>query len=1141
MREIYQAGYGRRLSKASVTLLALAFCKLSGAATTQLSDIPLANAGTATILPNIMFILDDSGSMAWNYLPDGEPSGIDKYCSGINLIYYNPAVNYVPPKNADGTSKTSYNTLARWQATPKDGYGALTSDTTDLTDDWQWNGWAWVHGARNYSFYYNSATKYCKSSTSSQCQATQTSTYNTPRVYCTTKVEINTSTTSYPGANGETRTYDEEMTNFANWYAWYRTRIQVMKTAMSLAFADVRGTPNTSDPTDQNYLHARVGFTTINERTVNSGARYLPIANFDSAQKSSFYSKMFAIDPDGNTPLLGALSKAGRLYAGTVGTDPIQYSCQRNFTILTTDGYWNQEETGYGAYKENNTTLVGDQDGVSATAVTRPEYEPYRSTNTLADVAYYYYHNDLRSSMTNNVPPAGTNEKVDDQATWQHMTTFTVGLGANGTLTYVDGYKTATSGDYYSIAQGSGKNWPNARTNTGKERIDDLWHAAVNGRGTYFSARDPESLVDGLTTALGAMKSSTGSGAAAATSNLQPTAGDNFIYIANYRTVNWDGDLSAYSFDLSTGAVLSTLSWAAAAKLKDMIAGDGNSDTRTIYSWDSATATKLESFTWSNLSTAQQNYLKPSVLTSKLSQYDDWSDDDKTAATGESLLKYLRGQDRNEDQDRDASYGTYYRLYRDREKIMGDIVHSQPIYVQESFYDYYDTGYSSFKTSIASRSPTVYVAANDGMLHAFNASDGTERWAYIPPVVLPNLYRLADKAYATNHRFFIDGPIAISDIKDGSSWKTILVGALGKGGRGYYALDITDPSAPKGLWNYTADDNSDVGYTYGLPIVTKLTDGTWVVVVASGYNNVPEGSAYSDADGHGHVFVLNAATGALIRDIDTNVGSTSTPAGLAYLNVKVNDFQTDNTAVAAYGGDLLGNMWRFDLDTGATSKVVDLPGTNQPITVAPEIGEVDGKTVLYFGTGRYLGADDMDDTPTQSFYAIKDDGTTEVNVVSQMTKQTMSTSGVVTGTASIDWSDGFGWYLDLPTSKERVNLQAQLFFGTILFASIIPTATECEPGGTGNLYALDALSGFAVEGATWSKRAFSSPIVGLTVYKLPGGTAKVSVVTADGKVNGTVPGAPSGGIPPEVPIGAGSGSSGRESSGWRVMWRELTN
>lgn len=1156
------------------------------AAVTDLATVPLANATAITVLPNIMFIQDDSGSMDGDFMPDYVSSNYcrDNYtedgdtndaldtckagdapyfASAFNGVYYNPLVDYTPPANADGSSKTSYNSAALWGVVPKDGYGVQFTGTTNLLTGYPErvacnlsspnpaqlndttkcksqldaaNTYLYPDATYKYMsykngapFYYTVSVEWCRQRNATgpdknfgqagDCQAKKTSTYKYVRYYNWSRKNIVSANAPFPGANGSTRTYDQEMTNFANWYAWYRTRMQMAKTSIGLSFKDVRGTPNPADATDSNYFHARVGLTAISEKGTTDGAKFLAINDFNgndaSTQKGKFYSRLYALNPGTYTPLRGALAKAGKIYAGVLGADPIQYSCQRNFAIMTTDGYWNtnEEVTGTGASSYGPDKIdgsdVGDQDG----AATKPSWDKLGKANTLADVAYYYYHTDLRPGMADEVTPVGTNPDVDDVSKQQHMTTFTVGLGVDGTLNYQSGYKTSITGDYYDIVQGT-KWWPDPIANTADERIDDLWHAAVNGRGTYFSARDPAALQDGIKTALGNMGSGPGSGAAAATSNLEPTPGDNGIYIAKYRTFNWDGELNAYSIDLSTGAISATSSWEASALLQTKISPTGNSDTRTIYIDEGGI---FKQFTYANLSATEKAYFNSAFQNAPagLNQYSEWSADQKAAATGDTLVNYLRGQFNYENQD-----GATQKLYRDREKVLGDIVHSQPIYVKAPPYSFADTGYATFKSSNASRLPTLYAAGNDGMLHAFDTENGTERWAYVPPMVMPNLWRLADEEYGNNHRFYLDGPLISTDAYIGGSWKTILIGGMGAGGRGYYAVDVTNPTSPLPMWNFTVNEKENLGYSYGVPFVTKLADGTWVAVVTSGYNNVSPG------DGKGHVFVLNLADGSVLKDIDTGVGSTTNPSGLARLNVVINNFSLDNTAVAAYGGDLYGNMWRFDLDAGTASKLADF-GSNKPIMAAPEVGDIDGDRVVFFGTGRYLGQSDLSTTGTQSIYGIKDDGSTTISSTSNLVGQTVDVGGAISKNP-VDWSTKFGWFVDLPVAGERVAIDLQLYFGTLTVATVIPAATECLSSGTSRLYQLDyKTGGYVGDVATAGYTEFTSPIVGLTVVKLPTGTPVVYPVTADGqKPNPTI---------------LKFGPSGSTLGTKRVLWRELTN
>jgi type IV pilus assembly protein PilY1 len=1214
----------------SATSLALLLAGPTPAnAATDLSDIPLINSTSVTVLPNIFFIFDNSGSMSGNSMPDyvtddhckrnntqrrncveGDPPF---YAGAFNGIYYDPTITYSPPRDAAGNVKAGWTGwLASggvWTAVPRDGYKILSTSTINLTTGYPERVWcnsAWtvcrssIDAANNYTYpdntYYNARTIYgaplyytatvewCDAGGSpwgsGTCQARQTSVFNKVKYSNWQEVRIVPTTTSYAKAVtrtdclGATCTYTEEMANFANWYAWYRTREQMMKTTMSLVFNDVRGTPDLIDPLDKNYFHARVGFTTISNTGTTDGDGYLAINNFDgqtvgtTTQRGKFFDRLFKAHGSSYTPLRGALTKAGRIYGGKIGADPIQYSCQRNYAILSTDGYWNtgSETASYTAKKLDGTSAIGEMDGAatcntSTTALpkcndsgtcdavpTRPECDTLQKYSSLADIAYYYYHTDLRPAnadgscirpfCTNNVPPTGSVKTTEDVATWQHMTTFTVGLGVDGVLGYQDGYKTALTGDYASI-KGGALSWPdpqsettdpNYTSNTVTERIDDLWHAAVNGRGTYFRADNPRSLAAGLRKALSEMDAKTGAGASAAASSLQPTAGDNYAYVASYRTIKWDGDVAAYTIDPVSGAVSASPLWQAQPLLNSRITGtcvDG--DTRTIYTG----STTIKPFTWADLSTTERAFFD----TSKLDQWAGWSSDDRSAATGETLVNYLRGHGLYENQDRDSAFATacpsYRRLYRDRENVLGDIVHSQPVYMKQPKFNFTDSGYAAFKAT--PRDARLYIAGNGGMLHAFDATSGDERWAYIPPIALKNMYKLAGEFYAVNHQYFLDGPITVADINDGG-WKTILVGALGKGGRGIYALDVsgTGVGYPKVLWNFsaegpdgvanTADDIPNLGYTYAMPLVTKLKDGTWVVVIASGYNNVPNLPSSGDfpsADGVGRVFVIRAVDGVLLKTISTGVGSPANPSGLSGLNYHVLNLATDNTAERAYGGDLFGNLWGFDLDAGTAYKIASL---GKPITSPPQISEIDTNTVLFFGTGRYLGQTDLDPVPPATVYAIKDNDGGAVITEADLVEQTMSGSRTLT-TNSVDWNTKSGWFVDL-LAGELVHLPAQLYGSVLIVGTVSPAASACEPGGTGYVYGFDYRTGSSSDNKadTVAGTYYASPLVGFTVFQTTTGQGKLLVVSGSGSME-------SKDTPPEPGMGRGKGT--------RVIWHEM--
>lgn len=575
------------------------------------------------------------------------------------------------------------------------------------------------------------------------------------------------------------------------------------------------------------------------------------------------------------------------------------------------------------------------------------------------------------------------------------------------------------------------------------------------------------------------MRSRTGAAAAVATSRLEPVAGDNQVFLASYRSVAWDGELEARSIDPDSGKVSSTVLWSARDKLRSQLEGGA----RIILTDDAAArdGSRLKPFTWGALSADEKALFgKLCAPDARLSQCAELDAAQLSAIDGEKLIAYLRGSERDADS---AS-----ALFRRRERVLGDIVNAQPLYVAAPPFHYADAGYLAYQAA-TSRPPMVYAAANDGMLHAFRASGedaGSEAWAYVPALVLPALYRLADRNYAARHRYLLDGSPVAGDICPtapaaacaAGEWRTILVGGYGAGGRGYYALDITDPAAPRALWQYTAADDADLGLSFGNPVIAKRADGGWVVAFTSGYNNTGPG------DGGGYLFVLDAASGRPLHKIATGAGSSDAPSGLARISAWV-DSPSDNTASRLYGGDLLGNVWRFDIDKGRAARLAQLGESGgvgtQPVTTRPELAVVRRGGVQYpvviVGTGSYLGISDMASTGQQSIYVLKDSlqadgaGLGQVRRDGVLVQQTLAVAdgGRSMTTQPVDWVRGAGWYVDLDpggaTPGERVNVDMQVELGVLKAVGNIPSVAVCSQGGSAWLYALDLATGAALPGA----------------------------------------------------------------------------
>lgn len=848
------------------------------------------------------------------------------------------------------------------------------------------------------------------------------------------------------------------------------------------------------------------------------------------------------------------------------------------------------------------------------------------STNSLADVAQYYYVTDLRPTMVNDVKAKDLGIE-DDRAKHQHMTTFVLGLGVSGSLEYRDNYKTATTGDFAMIrcdprsvdpvigcankcAVGHpnypdcSKSWPvwpdpaynytaDASLYSNPRAIDDFWHTAVNGRGRYFSANDPEKVVDGLQKALRGIEASTGSGAGIAVTSITPTAGNNVAYRTNYTLKEWTGDLKAHSIDLLTGSLSTGALWSAQTLLdarvgmaadrseacddrKIWLFRSGATDNLTDFSWNTKTCdatTRLPTGTASTGLNATEQAFFGSAQVANLSQYLTMTDgsgsrvDQRSAAAGENLLNYIRGH-QNREGPESFKPNDLLTLYRSRTHVLGDLVNSQPVYVQTPFAEYADTGYESFKASKATRTGMVYVGGNDGMLHAFAAADGKEKWAFVPSLVLPTLHKLADYNYASNHKYYVDGTPIVSDVYDTSgtpAWKSILVGGLNKGGKGYYALDVTDPDSPKGLWEFGWSDtcwdgtaanvkaDCHVGYSYGRPIITKLVNGSWVVIVTSGLNNV--NSPAKPGDGFGYLYVLDAMTGALKHKISTGAGNSATPSGLTQITNFVDNALINNTTQRVYGVDMLGNVWRF-LNKEGAANVTTAPvllgtvkapsGAVQPISTRPEVAEIGNKPWVYIGTGRLLGSTDLADTQVQSVYAFKDELTTPTPATDPvyadlrdslkemtMTQSTVSeTHGGVTKTVKIRTirctdrcPKTAGWVVDLPESKERVNVDVKLQLGTLTFVSNVPSTSVCTPGGDSWINYLNFRTGEAIatsaHGAV-SRSLGSTLSTGSEVLRIGDSTKVIS--------NPDDPNPPAAeDLPVDVPPPAGK----------RVSWREV--
>lgn len=1089
----------KKFLSSTVAIFLFGMHQFASAATLDISNVPLYLGGA--VEPNIMFTLDDSGSMQFEVMPDENrgyayylfprPSGL--YGAGVylervptfddynvhnyylrsaanNSVFYNPDIEYIPWSNADGSSMPNANPSAAYY-NPADTSRGTINLTTQQSEYACWY--------RDYNEQLNDTDDY-----NDTCYSTRSFwpityyKYNGGSVTDRdnyTRVQITSSTpsgTTYPNNSGEpARTRDEEIQNFANWFQYYRSRVLMARAGVGQAFAK-QGT------------NLRVGFAAINQggrwvdgvyssRAVIDGVR-----KFSGTSRSGFFDRLYdhTIDANG-TPLRTAAREVGEYFersdnrgpwGNTPGTNDNSdhLVCRQSYHILTTDGYWNGSNPG-----------VGNSDNTAGNVITGPNDDDYQYTptppyadshsNTLADVAMDYWKRDLRPNLSNEVT-----KNQQDPAFWQHLVTFTVGLGVTGTLDPTSDLDDLTDGSI---------NWPQPGDDR-EENIDDMWHAAVNSRGQFFSASEPEQFSDSLSAILNNITSRTSSAASVAL-NSGSVSSDTRIYQARFKSGDWSGQLLAYEID--SDALIANLDWDASS----LIPRPGQ---RIISTYDGSTGLR---FRWNRLSATQKAQLGSS-----------------------QVLSYIRGNASNEIRNGGS--------FRNRNTRLGDIINSTPTYVAKpnaSYPNYWgpnqpenDVPYSSFVTANANRQPLIYVGANDGMMHAFNASTGVEEFAYIPNIIFDKLQSLSSTNY--NHEYFVDGSPTIFDaFFSDDEWHTVLVSGLGAGGQGIFALDVTDPTAfddqdgaaSKVLWEFSDANDRDMGLTFGQPSIIRLNNGEWAALFSGGYNNNDDNNldgnnATDSITGNGVMYLVNIETGALIKKFDTLIGTADDPTG----NNRPNglstptavDVNNDRIVDLIYAGDLFGNVWSIDVSSsdkanwdfsyksGANPRPLytacngtTCNGSNvQPITTQIQVVSHPSEKgyLLLFGTGKYFEVGDNSATGqvTQSFYSIWDK---RLNSLTAFNRSNLLQQEIVTevrqdnddyrisSNYAIDWSSKNGWYIDLLNTQggnsnnfgERQVSNAIIRNGRVIFVTLVPSDDPCDDGGTGWLMEVNYASG----------------------------------------------------------------------------------
>jgi type IV pilus assembly protein PilY1 len=1030
----------------------------------EIAQAPLLNRSNS-VAPNLMLLLDTSGSMVgtsgsaiYEYGnpgssgPAGTGSVEGRNSPDINKLHYDPRVRYYPRVDHNGT--------------------ALAEDTLDPSSS--------THNRWDVYFRINPGQPY---TTGNDASSNYYPSYQ-PHVVAPASV-VPGSTASYP-PNIDARvspplttllprfvnrtdcvthttacTLFEERANYMRWRKWYRSRALMAETGLGFALQ-----PVVADS-------IRLGWGTIwqihNDATFSSG-----VSSFSDGAgggKQRFFNWLYSQTYANGTPNKWAVARAGNYYrradsdgpwATTPNPDSVSVgspsggptgpgaseppanhaSCRRSFTLLVTDGYWN---SGGPTNFQNFDNTAINVPAESGPPYSQPAAAPYTdsASNTLADIAMYYWGTDARTDLPNRVPTVQTSAGLNPSF-WQNTSFYAVTLGLLGSLP-----RTASVTADLNAGRQS---WPTPVSDT-PTTIDDTWHATINGRGELINARNGQELTDAITRVLTGVAGTPQTQSGVAVSAVFLRNGTR-KYKPEYVPGIWTGRLSAVELDAVTGNEKNPrlVHWEVERGTDangDPISTIPAHGARNIATWSGTTGVNFDA-----------------------------------AATGLSanLVNYIRG-----DTNQEIRKGGFMRS---RAARLGDIVNANPVYVRDNV----DLGYESlglagdyreFMAYKMARPGVLFVGANDGMLHAFRDSDGVETFAYVPKAVWPNLHRLAEPPPGFRHRYFVDGPQSETDAYLGGSWRNLLVGSTGAGAKAVYALDVTDTSNLQPgnvLWEISdsAPGFANLGHVLS-EVQTGITaGGHWIAVFGNGPGSV---------NGNASFFVVNLHTGQLIAEFITHTGPGNGMGGVRLVQ------DGNRRIVGAYAGDLLGNLWKLDLTGNPANWRVALggaqlyaAGSGQPITAPPTVvPHPDRGHVVVFGTGKFFETGDAAPPynpqrlygiwDAQPFGAVTTPAGATLSGTGRLVQRTIATTTIgeaqyfTVSSGPVAWGDGTGsglrgWYLDLPNAGQRMINPLELLAGTFLLASTISPESSAPPdvcvatgSGSGWVYIIDGVTG----------------------------------------------------------------------------------
>ncbi len=658
--------------------------------------------------------------------------------------------------------------------------------------------------------------------------------------------------------------------------------------------------------------------------------------------------------------------------------------------------------------------------------------------------------------------------------------TWTFGTAATHVFDRVSALRNTTySGTNYDVQSyviGLGDSVANASSVATLNRM-----AQLGGTSNAYLASDEAALTDAFRRISIDIISRTAA-ASSVSLNSGSLSNGTKVFQGRFSSADWAGQLLAYPVG-ATGEPGSTADWDAAQKLNQQHWSTGRQI--LTYKPSAALGSRGVPFRWpANPASPAAGEIDIGLVTA-LNKNGSGTVDN----FGAQRLEFLRGNTAREDRNCASCAAP---VFRNRAvSVLGDIVNSAPVYVGGPTGEYRDTmepsRYSTYAAGRASQTPMIYVGANDGMLHAFNAGTGAEMFAYVPWAVRNKLSSLTTNPYV--HLFTVDGSPSVGDVHVGGGWRTMLVSGMNAGAPGLYALDITNPSnfteaqASQVVRWEIGDSDADVGHIFGRPILAKMRDGRWRAIVGNGYNS---------ANGRAVLLLVDLETGAISR-IDTKAGSGASPNGLSAVTV----ISTSDNGVAdtVYAGDLAGNLWKFDISdaspagwkvaygTSAAPKALFTAASGQAITARPDVTRFpQGGYMVTVGSGRYVDVTDNGAGSTQAMYGIWDNDS-EVTLADLQVQSVVKTSTAASGKlyrlsthavglpsdallvgdnviSRTDYLAGKkGWRLSLPTSGERVVAEATVRNGRLVISTLIPSTAACSYGGDGWIMEVDVFTG----------------------------------------------------------------------------------